>query len=71
LQELSPEYSALEIRQEKILNQLAELKKQVSTLCSFLKRSNKIAIKRTGAPINTKVRNVAYKGYLCIFSIRT
>ncbi|EZA58521.1 probable aminoacyl tRNA synthase complex-interacting multifunctional protein 2 isoform X2 [Ooceraea biroi] len=36
-----PEYGALEIRQEKILNQLAELKKQVSTLCHFLKQSNK------------------------------
>ncbi|XP_012530729.1 probable aminoacyl tRNA synthase complex-interacting multifunctional protein 2 isoform X2 [Monomorium pharaonis] len=36
-----PEYGALEARQEKILSQLAELKKQVSTLCHFLKQSNK------------------------------
>ncbi|KAG7208957.1 hypothetical protein KM043_015127 [Ampulex compressa] len=36
-----PEFTALEARQEKILSQLAELKKQVSTLCNFLKGTNK------------------------------
>jgi len=41
-QEPSPEYEALEARQEKILVQLAELKKQVSTLCHFLKQSNQM-----------------------------
>ncbi|KAK2580564.1 hypothetical protein KPH14_007690 [Odynerus spinipes] len=35
-----PEYALLEARQEKILGQLAELKKQVSTLCDFLKHTN-------------------------------
>ncbi|XP_078045700.1 putative aminoacyl tRNA synthase complex-interacting multifunctional protein 2 isoform X1 [Augochlora pura] len=38
-----PEYSLLEARQEKILAQLAELKKQVSTLCNLLKRTNQTA----------------------------
>ncbi|XP_017759473.1 PREDICTED: probable aminoacyl tRNA synthase complex-interacting multifunctional protein 2 [Eufriesea mexicana] len=35
-----PEYNALETRQEKILVQLAGLKKQVSTLSEFLKQTN-------------------------------
>lgn len=35
-----PEYALLEARQEKILAQLAELKKQVSTLCDFLKHTD-------------------------------
>ncbi|XP_053987381.1 probable aminoacyl tRNA synthase complex-interacting multifunctional protein 2 isoform X2 [Hylaeus volcanicus] len=35
-----PEYNALEARQEKILAQLAELRKQVSTLSSLLKQTN-------------------------------
>ncbi|CAK9823194.1 Probable aminoacyl tRNA synthase complex-interacting multifunctional protein 2 [Anthophora retusa] len=39
-----PEYKALEVRQEKILTQLAELKKQVSTLSDFLKQTNQVAI---------------------------
>ncbi|CAK9809729.1 Aminoacyl tRNA synthase complex-interacting multifunctional protein 2 [Anthophora plagiata] len=39
-----PEYKALEVRQEKILTQLAEIKKQVSTLSDFLKQTNKVAI---------------------------
>lgn len=38
-----PEYNALEMRQEKILAQLAELKKQVSTLSSLLKQTNQTA----------------------------
>ncbi|CAL7947535.1 unnamed protein product [Xylocopa violacea] len=39
-----PEYNALEARQEKILAQLAELKKQVSVLSNFLKHSNQVAV---------------------------
>ncbi|XP_076627154.1 aminoacyl tRNA synthase complex-interacting multifunctional protein 2 isoform X1 [Colletes latitarsis] len=35
-----PEYNALEMRQEKILAQLAELKKQVSMLSNLLKQTN-------------------------------
>ncbi|KYQ47415.1 putative aminoacyl tRNA synthase complex-interacting multifunctional protein 2 [Trachymyrmex zeteki] len=42
-----PEYELLEARQEKILNQLAELKKQVSTLCHFLKQSNQMEVKQS------------------------
>ncbi|KYM95646.1 PREDICTED: aminoacyl tRNA synthase complex-interacting multifunctional protein 2-like isoform X2 [Cyphomyrmex costatus] len=42
-----PEYGLLEARQEKILNQLAELKKQVSTLCHFLKQSNQMEMKQS------------------------
>ncbi|XP_076653728.1 putative aminoacyl tRNA synthase complex-interacting multifunctional protein 2 isoform X2 [Halictus rubicundus] len=38
-----PEYNLLEARQEKILAQLADLKKQVSTLCNLLKRTNQTA----------------------------
>ena len=38
--ELLPEYHELEARQSKILIQLADLKKQVSTLSHFLKQSN-------------------------------
>ncbi|XP_015175526.1 PREDICTED: aminoacyl tRNA synthase complex-interacting multifunctional protein 2 isoform X2 [Polistes dominula] len=37
-----PEYALLEARQEKILAQLAELKKQVSSLCSFLKHTDHV-----------------------------
>ncbi|XP_017791676.1 PREDICTED: uncharacterized protein LOC108573714 [Habropoda laboriosa] len=39
-----PEYNALEIRQEKILEQLAELKKQVLTLSDFLKQTNQVLL---------------------------
>lgn len=46
-----PEYNALEARQEKILAQLAELKKQVSTLSGFLKQTNQVAV------INKSVTN--------------
>ncbi|KAL0125666.1 hypothetical protein PUN28_004622 [Cardiocondyla obscurior] len=41
-----PEYEALEARQEKILSQLAELKKQVSKLYSFLRQSNQAEVKK-------------------------
>ncbi|XP_043500255.1 aminoacyl tRNA synthase complex-interacting multifunctional protein 2 isoform X2 [Polistes fuscatus] len=37
-----PEYALLEARQEKILAQLAELKKQVSSLCNFLKHTDHV-----------------------------
>ncbi|XP_018057305.1 PREDICTED: aminoacyl tRNA synthase complex-interacting multifunctional protein 2-like isoform X1 [Atta colombica] len=47
LQAPLPEYGLLEARQEKILNQLAELKKQVSTLCHFLKQSNQMEVKQS------------------------
>ncbi|XP_011164543.2 aminoacyl tRNA synthase complex-interacting multifunctional protein 2 isoform X2 [Solenopsis invicta] len=40
-----PQCEALEARQEKILSQLMELKKQVSTLCHFLKQSKQEAKK--------------------------
>ncbi|XP_076228186.1 aminoacyl tRNA synthase complex-interacting multifunctional protein 2 isoform X3 [Nomia melanderi] len=39
-----PEYNLLEERQEKILAELAELKKQVSTLCNLLKHPNQTAV---------------------------
>ncbi|KAK9296377.1 hypothetical protein QLX08_009594 [Tetragonisca angustula] len=39
-----PEYNALEARQEKILAQLAELKKQVATLSGFLRQPNQAAV---------------------------
>ncbi|KAI4500306.1 hypothetical protein M0802_004723 [Mischocyttarus mexicanus] len=39
-----PEYALLEARQEKILTQLAELKKQVSSLCNFLKHTDHVKI---------------------------
>ncbi|XP_029040621.1 probable aminoacyl tRNA synthase complex-interacting multifunctional protein 2 isoform X1 [Osmia bicornis bicornis] len=39
-----PEYTALEIRQEKILIQLAELKQQVSALSNFLKQTNQVIV---------------------------
>ncbi|KAL2749118.1 putative aminoacyl tRNA synthase complex-interacting multifunctional protein 2 isoform X1 [Vespula maculifrons] len=39
-----PEYALLEARQEKILAQLAELKKQVSTLCDLLKHTNHVKL---------------------------
>ncbi|XP_066595116.1 probable aminoacyl tRNA synthase complex-interacting multifunctional protein 2 isoform X2 [Prorops nasuta] len=40
----APQFAALEARQERILSQLAELKKQVSTLCDFLKQTNHVDI---------------------------
>lgn len=39
-----PEYKALEARQEKILTQLAELKKQVSMLSDFLRQTNQVLV---------------------------
>lgn len=39
-----PEYTALEVRQEKILTQLAELKRQVSALSDFLKQTNQVTV---------------------------
>lgn len=42
-----PEYNLLEARQEKILAQLADLKKQVSTLCNILKQTNQTATVET------------------------
>ncbi|KAG5337834.1 AIMP2 protein, partial [Acromyrmex heyeri] len=54
LQAPLPEYGLLEARQEKILNQLAELKKQVSTLCHFLKQSNQMEVKQSN---QTEVKN--------------
>ncbi|XP_006608527.1 aminoacyl tRNA synthase complex-interacting multifunctional protein 2-like isoform X5 [Apis dorsata] len=50
-----PEYNALEARQEKILAQLAELKKQVSTLSGFLKQTNQVINKSV---TNQKTVNV-------------
>ncbi|XP_076233094.1 putative aminoacyl tRNA synthase complex-interacting multifunctional protein 2 isoform X2 [Calliopsis andreniformis] len=54
-----PEYKTLEIRQEKILAQLAELKKHVSTLCDFLKQTNQTAVVDTCSmsqePINVNL----------------
>lgn len=44
LQNPLPEYALLEARQEKILAQLAELKKQVSTLCDLLKHTNHVML---------------------------
>ncbi|XP_011866668.1 PREDICTED: aminoacyl tRNA synthase complex-interacting multifunctional protein 2-like isoform X2 [Vollenhovia emeryi] len=53
-----PEYGALEARQEKILGQLAELKKQVSRLCHFLKQSNQMEVAKDVAvqkPVSIKL----------------
>ncbi|XP_046838414.1 probable aminoacyl tRNA synthase complex-interacting multifunctional protein 2 isoform X1 [Vespa crabro] len=50
-----PEYALLEARQEKILVQLAELKKQVSTLCDFLKHTNHV---KMPADYNKKKNNM-------------
>lgn len=40
--DITSNYRDLETRQNRVLHQLAELKKQVSTLCQFLKQSNGI-----------------------------
>ncbi|XP_011691668.1 PREDICTED: aminoacyl tRNA synthase complex-interacting multifunctional protein 2-like isoform X2 [Wasmannia auropunctata] len=50
-----PEYEALEARQERILSQLAELKKQVSTLCHFLKQPNHVEGAKNIAPVQKPV----------------
>lgn len=54
LQNPLPEYALLEARQEKILTQLAELKKQVSTLCNFLKHTNHV---KASTDYSKKVNN--------------
>ncbi|XP_076674865.1 putative aminoacyl tRNA synthase complex-interacting multifunctional protein 2 isoform X2 [Andrena cerasifolii] len=53
-----PEYNALEVRQEKILTQLAELKQQVSMLSQFLKETNQTAVDDQcckSQPVNVKL----------------
>ncbi|XP_060813280.1 uncharacterized protein LOC132905708 isoform X1 [Bombus pascuorum] len=47
-----PEYNALEARQEKILAQLAELKKQVSTLSGFLRQTKQTTVVDKSSTIN-------------------
>ncbi|XP_076288766.1 putative aminoacyl tRNA synthase complex-interacting multifunctional protein 2 isoform X2 [Lasioglossum baleicum] len=54
-----PEYNLLEARQEKILAQLADLKKQVSTLCNILKRTNQTTVETAAVEICNESQDAA------------
>lgn len=61
-----PEYNLLEARQEKILAQLADLKKQVSTLCNILKRTNQTTVEAAAVEIRNECQDAAVSVNLII-----
>ncbi|XP_012232376.1 probable aminoacyl tRNA synthase complex-interacting multifunctional protein 2 isoform X2 [Linepithema humile] len=54
------DYSALEARQEKVLDQLAKLKNHVQTLCHFLKQSDRLDGTKIGAALPESTRQLQF-----------
>lgn len=52
------DYSALEARQEKVLDQLAQLKKHVQQLCYFLRQSDRVDNIKIDAPLQKSEKQV-------------